>query len=205
MRIGFRKKIVGIYVGASTSTKGIGKILLYILFSPFYLMYYVCIWPFLAIYRAVTKKKKTEKYVEKENTKQLASQYLRVINDCSKLIIETKNPKTFFSRYDLLLETLKKFSEIEENAPITGSKPSDELQRFLSLREDATNEFIDRYAQDTRIKIYELSTEKAKKNKANAFVNILNEYSDNLTERNRAQIDGHFRKMIEVIEYGGEQ
>ena len=61
MRIGIGKRMGSFYVGTSMSTKGIGKVLWYLIASPFYLIYYVCIWPFVAIYRLVTKKKKVNK------------------------------------------------------------------------------------------------------------------------------------------------
>lgn len=199
MRIGYRKKIgkSGMYVGGSVSAKKAGKVLMYILLSPFYLTYYICIWPFVAIYKAVTKNSRKEAAAEKENAKALAPQYMRIINDCSKLVAETKTPDVFFSRYDLLLETLGKFAQIEGAAPIASGSPSAELARLSGLREEATDDFIKRYATETRKKIYELTMEKAKKNRADAFKKILMEYSDKLTAKNIETIEAEYQKMME--------
>jgi len=158
MRIHFGTKIGGARIGTSVSTKGAGKALLNICLFPFYLLYYMCVWPFVALYRVITKKTKKDK----AEAAMMAPQYLRIINDCSRLVGETKNPEVFFKRYDLLLETLSKLADIETVAPIKGEKPSVELQRISALREVATNDFIERYAQDTRMNIYKLSSEKAK-------------------------------------------
>lgn len=184
MRIGYRKKIGGVYISGGTSTKGLGKGILSLFLLPFYLMYYVCIWPFIALYRLLSKNKKSLK----SDAAMMAPQYLRIINDCSRIISETKNPETFFNRYDLLLETLSKFAEIEQYAPFKGEKPSAELYRLSSQREKDTDDFIDRYAQDTRMKIYELSSQKGKANKAEAFKNIMSEFSDRMTEENKYHV-----------------
>jgi len=170
MRIGFRKQIGGFYVGGSTSTKGMGKGCLSIFLLPFYLVYYMVIWPFVALYKLLTKNKRKAKAMAAE----MAPQYLRIMNDCSKLIIETKNPEIFFSRYELLLDTLSKLIEIEKIAPLKGSSASSEFVRLSSLKESATNEFIDRYAQNIKEKMIALSTPKAKSNKAEIFKTSLN-------------------------------
>lgn len=205
MRIGYRKKVgkSGFYVRGSVSTKGIGKGLISILLSPFYLVYYVCVWPFVAIYKAITKKSRNKMETEKANAKALASRYMKIINDCSKLIAETKTPDVFFSRYDLLLETLSKFAQIEGVAPISNGSPSAELTRLSELREEATNDFIKRYAVETRKKIYELTTKSAKENRAESFKKILGEYSDKLTARNLDVIKSEYQKMLEHI--GGKE
>lgn len=62
MRIGYRKKIgkSGLYVSSSVNTKKMWKGLISIFLIPFYILYYVCVWPFIAIYKAVTKNGKTK-------------------------------------------------------------------------------------------------------------------------------------------------
>lgn len=55
MRIGFGKRIGSFYIGASTSTKGCGTALLSVFLLPFYLTYFVCIWPFIKLYQIIKK------------------------------------------------------------------------------------------------------------------------------------------------------
>lgn len=201
MRIGYRKKIgkSGLYVGGSVSTKGVGKGIISLFMIPFYVLYYICIWPFVAIYKAVTKKGRKEATAEKANAKMLAPQYMKIINDCSRLVSETKTPEVFFSRYDLLLETLSRFAEIEGAAPIASGSPSAELVRLSGLREEATDDFIKRYARDVRQKAYELTTERGKQNKAEAFKKTLLEYSNKLTENNMKTIEFEYQKILSSI------
>lgn len=201
MRIGYRKKIgkSGFYVGGSVSTKGMGKGIISIIMIPFYLIYFVFIWPFVAIYKAATKKSRGESSAKKANAKMLAPQYMKIINDCSRIVAETKKPDVFFSRYDLLLETLSKFAQIEEIAPISSGSPSAELVRLSGLREEATNDFIKRYARETREKAYELTTERGKRNKAEAFKKILMEYEEKMTKNNMETIESEYQKILESI------
>ena len=184
MRIGIGKSFGSIHVGTSVSTKGMGKGLWYLFTWPFYLMYYMCIWPFIAIYRSVTKKKK----VNKAAATMEASRYLEILQNSSKICSETKNPDTFFSRMSLIDETLDKLISYEGVVRFTGEKPSSVKQEFNSNRVQAVNDFIERYAKDTRIKIYELKTKSGKLNKANAFYNILNEYSDKMPAESVAKL-----------------
>lgn len=184
MRIGIGKSFGSFHIGTSISTKGMGKGLWYLFTFPFYLMYYMCIWPFVAIYRAVTKKKK----VNKAATTAEATRYLEILHDSSKICDETKNPETFFSRMSLIDETLDKLVSYEGVVRFTGEKPSAAKREFDNNRAQAVNDFIERYARDTRMKIYELKTKSGKLNKANAFYNILNEYSDKMPAESIAKL-----------------
>jgi hypothetical protein len=117
-----------------------------------------------------------------------ASRYLEILQNSSKICSETKNPDTFFSRMSLIDETLDKLISYEGVVRFTGEKPSSVKQEFNSNRVQAVNDFIERYAKDTRIKIYELKTKSGKLNKANAFYNILNEYSDKMPAESVAKL-----------------
>lgn len=178
MRIGIGKSFGSFHVGTSFSTKGIGKCLWYLFASPFYLMYYICIWPFVATYRLVTKKKK----VNKATATAEASRYLEILRTSSKICSETKSPETFFSRMSLIDETIDKLITYEGVVHFTGEKPSRIKQEINNNRVQFVNDFIERYAKDTRIKIYELKTKSSKINRANAFYNILTEYSDSMPD-----------------------
>lgn len=189
MRIGIGKSFGSIHIGTSFRTKGMGKGLWYLVAWPFYLMYYMCIWPFVAIYRAVTKKKKVNKAAATAE----ATRYLEILQESSKICSETKNPETFFSRLSLIDETIDKLISYEGIVRFTGEKPSVVKAEFNSNRVQVVNDFIEKYAKDTRIKIYELKTKSGKLNKANAFYNILNEYSDKMP-------DACIAKLTEITE-----
>lgn len=196
MRIGVGKRVGGIYVGASTSSKKLGKGCLSIIMFPITLVYYICICPFIALYRKLTGKTK----VNKAKATALAPQYLKIIKDCAALVNETKRPDVFFERFDLLTDTLTKLADIEKIAPLSGDKPSVTLSRVLQNKGASTDDFIDRYAKDTRIKIHELSSAKAKANKAEAFRNILHEYDDKMDESNVKHYTDLYRQLKALSE-----
>lgn len=185
MRIGIGKSFGPVHVGASVSTKGISKGLWYFITWPFYFAYYVFIWPFVAIFRAVTKKKKVNKAAADAE----ASRYLEILGESSRICSETKNPETFFSRMSLIEETLDKLIAYEGIVKFTGLTPSVAKQEFYNNRVQSVNEFLERYAKDTRIKIYELKTKNGKLNKADAFYNILNEYSDKMPPASQIKLN----------------
>lgn len=63
MRIGWRKKIGSFYIGSSISTKKLGNGVAAIFMLPFYFvyfcflfMYYVCVYPFVLLYRLISKR-----------------------------------------------------------------------------------------------------------------------------------------------------
>lgn len=207
MRIGIGKSFGSFHIGTSVSTKSLGKGFWLLFTWPFYLlyytcvlMYYICIWPFVAIYRAVTKKKKVNKAAATAE----ATRYLEILHDSSKICDETKNPETFFSRMSLIDETLDKLISYEGVVRFTGEKPSAAKQEFNSNRVQAINDFIERYARDTRIKIYELKTKSGKLNRANAFYNILNEYSDKMPAESIAKLTEIAEQLKELANQNAE-
>lgn len=196
MRIGIGKSFGSIHVGTSVSTKKLGKGMWLLITWPFYLMYYICVWPFVAIYRAVTKKKKINKSIATAE----AGRYLEILQESAKICSTTKNPETFFSRMDLIDETLDKLIEYEEIIRFTGEKPSIIKQKFNEDRTKNVDEFIDRYAKDARLKIYELKTKSGKLNKAKAFYNILNEYADKMSAESLAKFNEIANQLILLAE-----
>ena len=179
MRIGVGKKIGNFYVGTSVSGKKAANGMAMLFLWPFYLMYYVCIWPFVALIKYLSKNTgqgKSLSAAESDSVK-------RVILSTAKVLSETKKPDTFFSRLDLLNDNINKLKESNKSA-IGKKKEKEAISELEKEIPGEINSFIDRYAKETRLKIYDLATEKAKINKANAFKNILMEYSDKMTPDN---------------------
>jgi len=202
MRIGIGKKIGGVYVGTSVSGKKAMNGLSMLILWPFYLIYYVCIWPFVAIYKAITKSNNKNKAIQAEMNRARtaeAQNYLRIIQESSKICSETKVPDTFFSRLDLCFETVEKLKPYADILNAESQSLFADADNFQSARVSEINSFIDRYAKETRIKVYELATDKAKANKVNAFKNILSEYNDKMTQENIDYYLNIAREMEEII------
>ena len=180
MRIGIGKKVGSFYIGTSVSGKKATKGILLLFFWPFYLMYYIFVWPFVALHKHFSKQNNQSKLI----TYQEAQNLIRIAHDCGRICETTKNPDTYFSRLDLMLETNQKLAAVENKIKFQGVKPSQILAVFEAQKIDTINEFIDRYAKDIRLKIYDLSMEKAKINKANSFRNTLSEYNEKMQPEN---------------------
>lgn len=67
MRIGYRKKIGNFYVSDSVSTKGCGMAILYLFLSPFYLAYYMLVWPCIKIYQMIKKNNRNNRSKKSES------------------------------------------------------------------------------------------------------------------------------------------
>lgn len=84
--------------------------------------------------------------------------------ETANVINTTKNPEVFFGRlgflFDLLLE-LKKYERVYRFSP----KPSQDLKNLENGLEKTVSVFIDRYMADTNSKIFQMKTEKGKRNK----------------------------------------
>lgn len=107
---------------------------------------------------------------------------LEILNDCAKLIETTKNPKTFFNRYELYMDKLSLLADAESSnlVKVTGEsfvkkyiKMNKKEQRIHSI-----NNFIDRMWNDTLNKVNTLKTDKGKQNKITLFFKTLSEYEN---------------------------
>ncbi len=134
----------------------------------------------------------------KEQAELLSKQWLKQAVDSVKIINTTKKPNVFFERCDFYLDTLERLAYCERWVRFSGELPStklrfsqDELTRCLEL-------FILRYSQDTREKIYQLSTPKGKANKADAFYKTMNEYADRLDVNFMQLVNEEYEKLKQL-------
>ena len=126
----------------------------------------------------------TVKVHNKKEAKFYAQQFLKISNDCAYLVNNTKNPKVFFERYQLLLEQLELLSKLEKFKCFSGKKPSKNLKEILDNKEATFNDFIERYYTDILNKIDKLKTQNAKNKKLDSFFNELSKYNDLMTLNN---------------------
>lgn len=192
MRIGVGKKVGKVYVGTSVSAKKAANGMSMLFLWPFYLIYYVCVWPIVAIIKYLVKNSGQSTRMSAAETESIK----RVIVSTAKVLTETKKPDTFFSRLDTFNENIEKLKG-NKTISIGGGKTKKAIEDLENDIPAEINSFIDRYAKEMRLKIYNLTTEKAKENKANAFKNTLSEYNDKMTEEN---IEYYLKKYDELLE-----
>lgn len=107
---------------------------------------------------------------------------LRILKDCANLINTTKKPDVFFERYLLAISILNELITIQSKFKFSGKRPS-EIKRELYEKEIFTvNDFLDRYYNETLVKLNSLKTEKAKLSRIDNFCTGLNNYKCYLSE-----------------------
>lgn len=111
-------------------------------------------------------------------------QYLKIIDDSVKLVNATVKPDVFFSRYDLLIENLRKASQIENHVRFSGERPSIALSRIISIREEQTSLFIRRSFEKMIEEVEKLKTPKGKGNRVDKYFSTMDVYKDKLSTKN---------------------
>ena len=106
---------------------------------------------------------------------------LRILKDCANLVNTTKKPDVFFERYLLAISILNEMIPVERKFPFKGDKPSKIKKQFYEKEILTVNDFIDRYYNETLLKIKSLKTEKSKTSRVNDFCTGLNNYKQYLS------------------------
>ena len=131
------------------------------------------------------RKKKVKISKEELQMKQMQAQNsLRIVQDCIKLVSETKNPDVFFSRYEILIQHSLNLVSLQPYVTFTGASIVDAYQEALDQRQTATKEFLIRYWSDTLSKMDHLKTEAAKKRKLQTFYDSLERHKVYMNEEN---------------------
>jgi len=114
----------------------------------------------------------------------MAPQWLKQVQESIDIINSTKNPDTFFFRYDFLIETVNKLIDIEKYLKFKGDTPSQLMKQIKSKKVYTINDFIDRYYNDLLYQINKLTTTKAKERRINNFYQSLSVYFDHMELEN---------------------
>lgn len=80
-----------------------------------------------------------------------------------------------------MIEKLKPYKNLLNDE---GKNFYNNMTNLNAAKVSSINEFVDCYAKETRIKIYNLSSKKAKENNVNAFRKTLAEYNDKTEKEN---------------------
>lgn len=119
----------------------------------------------------------------------MAPQYLKQVNESAHLVNTTKNPETFFSRYEFMIKKVKDLIEIQKYLKFKGDKPTDLLKQINDKRIHTINDFIDRFYDDTLKQINKLKTEKAKQKRIDNFYLSLSPYFSQMEKENIDKIN----------------
>lgn len=125
------------------------------------------------------QKPKCENRKSKNVDLQIAQNYARIIMESAEICKETVNPEVFFSRCDLLAQTVRKLYDMRETVSIGGN-----FFDAVKLLDDGDNthirEFISRYFKDQFKSAENLKTANGKIKRMQKALEKLMEYSERM-------------------------
>ena len=176
-----RSSIPGTGLSFSSKVGGTKKgqgCFLSILMIPFYVMYFVCIWPFVALYQFI-KRKNGRKVYNKSQQYNDFNRQLRIFDESVKIFMETESPETFFGRYKDAERAAAAMAEMTDAPNVHGEPPQAAVEMLSRQKTEVTNMFLDKYAKAVRMKAFELT--RGRKQKIESFKLITSEYDPDMT------------------------
>lgn len=129
----------------------------------------------------------------KQETNRRAENDLRIINDCIKILEDTTNPDTYFSRLELMTSNINDLLMLEPYADFKGASPRAAMVEFVNQKQISINRFLVRYFSTIFDKAENLKTEKGKLNQYQKFYESLQPYYDFMESENIDYIETKYR------------
>lgn len=126
----------------------------------------------------------------------------QIFSDCIRIIADTDNIATYFSRYKLAEQTIAQIAEVagSDTKCMAGGKvsPNECAEMLQNEKATHTNSFLSRYIQKETVHILGLSRGQVKK--AHGIAAIVDEYSGQMPEESLERGRDLCAKMIEKVE-----
>lgn len=114
-----------------------------------------------------------------------AENLVRIVNDCTNILRKTKNPDTYISRYDFLIQVLQELSIYENRRTVQLSfSPSQVWVEMQNSFNQNIKELMDRCYFDCLHKISAMKTKGGKKGRIDALYDSFTAHMDRLTQEN---------------------
>ena len=110
----------------------------------------------------------------------VAPQWMKIIQESATICNSTVNPETFFSRYDLMEQYLRRLAAVEHLLSFTGNAPSGELRKVTEKRPAAIHDMIDRSYQRMIQEARELKTPKGQEGRLVKYFSTMEGFSEAL-------------------------
>lgn len=130
-----------------------------------------------------------------EGTMVYPEQNLRIIQDCVNIVNTTKNPDTFFERYELMEKKIDELVAIQ-GPKYTGQSPAELKAQVVSKKQAAIHDMIDRYYTDVSVKASVLKTAKGRMNRFRSFITTLEDYYNQMDDANIKYIGDLYDSVI---------
>lgn len=129
-----------------------------------------------------------------KNNQLIASQHLKIVQDCVRIVNTTKKPDIFFERYSLLEQKLNALTQLS-GVRYSGTSPRNMLKQIIDKKQAAIHDMVERYWNDVILKTQNLKTEKAKQNTYYTFITSLEPYYSKMDNSN---VD-YIKKLYESV------
>ncbi|MCR4889332.1 MAG: NINE protein [Ruminococcus sp.] len=126
----------------------------------------------------------SKEYYTKTEAEQLAPSYLKIVEECTKIVNSTKDHRTFFMRYDMLICYLVELQKMKCYVKFTGKDISVFLNEVLSTRDEQIKLFINRRYETAKRNIEYSQNKKVKFQQYNFYNSAIKEIECELSESN---------------------
>ncbi|MBP3427479.1 MAG: hypothetical protein J6M47_04390 [Clostridia bacterium] len=126
-------------------------------------------------------------------TRELASNDIRIIEDSLAIVQKTLNPDVFFTRMNLLIDVSTRLKKYEPYLPRARTTPSELNLHLKEQYQSVVRRFLLRYYSDTRDKINALKTDKGKLARWKNWYDSLRDYYEYMDEENIHLIEADYR------------
>lgn len=136
--------------------------------------------------------------------KQVAQRDYEIMQDCSRILQQTKKPDVFFTRLDLFYEKSSKLTKLAPYIDYSGVSPYTVFEALKKDYQEIIHLFLVRYFADVYDHARDLKTDKAKLNRYQKFYDSLQPYYDRMDEGNKDFVETKYRVYTEkLIQTGG--
>ena len=129
----------------------------------------------------------------KATASQIAARDLEIIQDCIRIIGDTKKPDTFFTRFDLLIEKADRLRKLEKFIHFSGASPSLAYGEIFAEEQECVGQFLVRYFMDVFDQASNTKTVRGKLSKYQKFYDSLQPYYHRMDESNIDYIETKYR------------
>lgn len=138
------------------------------------------------------------KHQQQIEEQMLAPQYLKILQDCARLVNTTNNPDVYFPRYDLLIEKAVALASMK-TVSFQGDSPRQILEHVFEQKDKNCANFIDRYFGIVKSKVYDLEREQSKHAQVEKFHDSLLKYYDKMSEENVRECENKYFFLLDEI------
>lgn len=144
-------------------------------------------------------------YATKAEAEKYAPTYLDIAKECTSIVNTTKDHRTFFLRYDMLIYYLIELKKMEGLVSFSDKSPSKFLNEVINTRDEQIRLFIHRRYETAKRNIETTDNKKVKLQQYDFYKKAMQEIDCELSENNRSEAAKLEEKLREFAEETKEE